>query len=154
MTGRIEPKLGDLELKVDPVQLAEAHRSQAKLKQRASVRDGFFTLLLYLVIVALCYWLALKLGWLPLAGDPEGRLTIPTLIILGGFLLAMAAQAIGMLMLFGRSLVDGILALILPGYFCFALERNGLYRSIIGTWMLGLLLIAAGTLWFARVAPA
>jgi hypothetical protein len=153
MTGRIEPTLGDLELKVDPIQLAETHRAQEKLKRRTTLRDGFFTSLLYLAILAGCYWLALKIGLLPLAGDVVGRLTIPAVMILIGFSLAIGAQGVGMVMLFRRSFIDGVLALLLPGYFLFALERNGLYRSIVGVWALGLLLIAAGTIVFAQLPP-
>jgi hypothetical protein len=63
-----------------------------------------------------------------------------------GFGLVVVAQIVGVILVFGKSLGKGLLSVVVPGYFIFALRREGLYWKVVGAWLLGILFIVAGTL--------
>ncbi len=68
------------------------------------------------------------------------------ILILGGFGIIIISQLIGTLLVFKASVIKGFLSLVVPGYFLFALKREGLYIPIIGFWVLGVLCVAFGTI--------
>jgi hypothetical protein len=67
-------------------------------------------------------------------------------IILFGLAAVMLSQLWGAIMVFSVSILKGILSLIIPGYFLFALRREGMYARIVGSWGLGILCMAIGTI--------
>ena len=67
-------------------------------------------------------------------------------VILLGMAIALLAQIVGAILVFRVSILKGVLSFIVPGYFLFALRREGLYGRIVGAWALGILGVAAGTI--------
>lgn len=65
--------------------------------------------------------------------------------ILFGMTITILAQIVGAIMVFNVSFLKGVLSLTIPGYFLFALRREGMYRQIIGSWSLGLFCLVIGT---------
>ncbi len=63
-----------------------------------------------------------------------------------GFGLVVVTQIVGVILVFGKSIGKGLLSVVVPGYFIFALRREGLYWKVVGAWHLGILFIVAGTL--------
>ena len=67
------------------------------------------------------------------------------LLIVSGFLITALAQLAACIAAFRYSAAAGLLSLFVPGYLFFALRRSGAYRSVIGTWFVGVMAIVAGT---------
>jgi hypothetical protein len=63
-----------------------------------------------------------------------------------GMVVASLAQIIGAALIFRTSVVQCALSLTIPGYFFLALKRHGLYKPVIGTWLVGVLGVVAGTI--------
>jgi len=68
------------------------------------------------------------------------------LLIVGGFGLALLAQAIGCIVAFRYSPKEGVLSLLVPGYLFLALRRSGAYWRIVGLWLLGVAAVVTGTI--------
>ena len=66
-------------------------------------------------------------------------------IILFGLATVMLSQLWGAIMVFSVSILKGILSLLIPGYFLFALRREGMYGRVVGSWGLGIVCMAIGT---------
>jgi hypothetical protein len=66
-------------------------------------------------------------------------------VILLGMTIIILAQIVGAIMVFNVSFIKGLFSLTIPGYFLFALRREGMYRQIIGSWLFGILCLAIGT---------
>ncbi len=118
-------------------------------RKRDSAPDLLGTLVLCLLAVAACAAAAIYADVVPAQLHLGTPLLFERLCILLGLLVAIAAQAIGCILVFRRSFLQGGLSLFLPGYIFFALERAGLYRPVIGTWCLGVLSIVTGTVMLA-----
>jgi hypothetical protein len=69
-----------------------------------------------------------------------------TALILGGMALAAIAQVVGAIKILNVNVAMGVLSLIVPGYFLFALRRHGIYRQVVGAWLIGILGLAIGTI--------
>jgi hypothetical protein len=67
-------------------------------------------------------------------------------LVLAGMLLTFVAQIAGVILLKEKDSLKAILALLMPGYFCFALKREGYYGWVVGSFMLGLAGFVSGTL--------
>lgn len=72
--------------------------------------------------------------------------SLGTTVILLGMAIAFLAQIVGAILVFRISILKGVLSLIVPGYFLFALRRGGLYGRIVGAWAVGIAGLAAGTI--------
>jgi hypothetical protein len=70
---------------------------------------------------------------------------LATAMILLGIAVAFLAQIVGAILVFRASILKGVLSLLIPGYFLFALRRQGLYNSVMGFWLAGILGLAVGT---------
>jgi hypothetical protein len=70
---------------------------------------------------------------------------IGTVTILAGIAIATLAQIVGAVVVFRSSLLKGVLSLLIPGYFLFALRSRGWYGRIVGTWGVGIAAVALGT---------
>ena len=66
--------------------------------------------------------------------------------ILAGISLAYLAEIIGAIFVFRQGILEGVLSLLIPGYFLFALRRQRLYGSVVGTWLAGILGLVVGTM--------
>jgi hypothetical protein len=69
-----------------------------------------------------------------------------TAIILLGIAVMIIAQIVGAILVFRTDILKGALSLIVPGYFLFALKREGLYGKIVGAWVIGIAGYALGTI--------
>ena len=67
-------------------------------------------------------------------------------MLLFGIAIIILAQIAGSIMVFSVNILKGILSLIVPGYFLFALRREGMYGRIIGGWAFGILCMVIGTI--------
>lgn len=72
--------------------------------------------------------------------------SLGTVIILLGMAVAFIAQIAGAILVFRISILKGFLSLIRPGYFLFALKREGLYGKIVGARVFGIIGYAIGTI--------
>jgi hypothetical protein len=72
--------------------------------------------------------------------------SLGTTVILLGMAIAFLAQIVGAILVFRISILKGVLSLIVPGYFLFALRREGLYGRIVGAWAIGIAGLAVGTI--------
>ena len=63
-----------------------------------------------------------------------------------GMAVACLAQIVGAALIFRASVVQCALSLTIPGYFFFALKRHGLYKPVIGVWLVGIFGVVAGTI--------
>lgn len=64
---------------------------------------------------------------------------------MAGLLVVAASQLVGFLLLIGDPL-KAFLALIVPEYALFALNRNGHYISVVGSYLLGAASLGVGTI--------
>lgn len=143
--SRIEPTLGELEPPPEGTSPARARREH-RTTPAGSAAAWAINFLLVTAIAAGGPWLAQRSGLVTLPDSVEiGDLTGRVLVV-GGLLFAWCAQLVGTLLLFARSAVKGFLSLVIPGYFCLALKREGLYAWIIGAFFAGIAGLAAGTI--------
>ena len=63
-----------------------------------------------------------------------------------GIAVAYLAQIVGAILVFRASVLKGVLSLFIPGYFLFALKRQGLYRPVVGVWVAGIAGLVFGTI--------
>lgn len=66
-------------------------------------------------------------------------------LMLLGIALAYLAQIVGAIFVFRASTLKRVLSLLIPGYSLFALKRQGLYRFLVGAWIVGILGLVGGT---------
>jgi hypothetical protein len=71
--------------------------------------------------------------------------SLGTSVILLGVAVAYIAQLVGAIVVFRASILKGVLSLIIPGYFLFALRRERVYGKVVGAWALGIFGLALGT---------
>ena len=64
--------------------------------------------------------------------------------IFGGFAIAALAQVIGAILVFRFSILDGFLTLIVPGYIIVAIKKAGVYKLVVGSWLVGVVLSVIG----------
>lgn len=69
---------------------------------------------------------------------------IAKVLILSGMALSMLAQIVGMFLIFSVSVMKAFFCLIIPGYIFLALKQHGYYKQVIGTWLLGVVLLVIG----------
>jgi hypothetical protein len=72
--------------------------------------------------------------------------TLGTVSIMMGIAVAFLAQIVGAILVFRSSALQGVLSVLVPGYFLFALKRRNLYKPIVGIWFAGILGMVAGTI--------
>jgi len=72
--------------------------------------------------------------------------SLGTASLAAGMAVAFLAQVVGAVLIFRTNTLHGVLSLVVPGYFLFALKRQGLYKPVIGTWLVGVLGVVAGTI--------
>jgi hypothetical protein len=72
--------------------------------------------------------------------------SLGTAVILLGMAIVILAQIVGAILVFRVSILKGVLSLIVPGYFLFALRREGLYGRVVGAWVVGIVGLAVGTI--------
>jgi len=61
-----------------------------------------------------------------------------------GFAIAALAQFVGAILVFRFSILNGILSLIVPGYIIVAIKKVGLYKLVVGSWLVGVVLSIIG----------
>ena len=71
--------------------------------------------------------------------------TVATVSIMVGIAVAVLAQLVGALLVFRMSILKGVFSLLIPGYFLFALMRQGLYKPVVGAWLAGIIGMVVGT---------
>lgn len=72
--------------------------------------------------------------------------TVGSVTLLLGMAIVILAQIVGAILVFRVSVLKGLLSLTLPGYFLFALRRQGIYNKVVGGWGIGILGLAIGTI--------
>ena len=71
--------------------------------------------------------------------------SVGTLSIMIGIVVVALAQIVGAILVFRSDVLHGVFSLLIPGYFLFALKRQGLYKQVIGAWLAGILGLVIGT---------
>lgn len=90
-------------------------------------------------------WLAVSSGLLVLATAMVSGVEVAgRYCVLGGMLVAAVSQVVGFILLMNDPL-KALLALIVPGYALFALNREGYYAEVVGSYMLGAMGLVVGT---------
>ena len=69
-----------------------------------------------------------------------------TASIMVGIAVAYFAQIVGAILVFRTSIFKGVLSLFVPGYFLFALKRQGHYKAVVAVWAAGLAGLVVGTI--------
>lgn len=142
---RIDPTIGSFDLSYDPS--SDEARAAAKARRsRKAVKAWIQTLLLFAVLIAVCYGAAWYGGVLPEQFQPGAPQLFARVLVVVGFALVIGMQIAGSLVLFNYGFVRGALAFLLPGYFMIALKRSGIYWQIMGPWCFGIVMIIAGTI--------
>lgn len=72
--------------------------------------------------------------------------TFGSITLIAGMAIAFLAQIAGAILVFRSSIVKGLLSLTIPGYFLFALRRQGIYKQVVGSWGVGILGMIMGTI--------
>ncbi|AVP97297.1 hypothetical protein C7S18_08875 [Ahniella affigens] len=67
------------------------------------------------------------------------------ILLLGGLLIAVVAQIIGIFLCKAKSSAQAFMILTVPGYFLFALGRAGNYAAFLVVYLIGISSIALGT---------
>jgi len=146
---RTEPTIGSMDLNADPVVMAKLRASAKAQHMRETVVSWLGTLSLFVLIAVACMIFATYADLIPTQLQLGSPKLVGRLLILGGLAVIFAAQALGSILLFHRSFMQGGLSLFVPGYIFFALKRNGLYFPVAGTWCLGVVAVVAGTIFLA-----
>jgi hypothetical protein len=142
---RIEPTIGSFDLKADPAVAAQLRSAANGSRLRRAVLDWAATLFVLGCAFAVCAFLAWRTGVLPEQFQLGSPKLLERVSIVVGLAIAFLAQAVGCILVFRRSFVQGGLSLLVPGYMFLALRRNGLYVPVVGAWCLGLSAVVAGT---------
>ena len=144
---RIEPTLCD----IDEVLQADASggRSLTRTPESASDRVWItFASLLTLLSVITPYAL-LHSGRIGNAVGESASILVPKSLVLGGIAILWSIYLLGIVALFSRSFTRGVLSLLLPGHWFFALPREGLWLSFVGFTYLGFAFWVLGALHLA-----
>jgi hypothetical protein len=140
--SRIEPR-------IETFEISASSGADAMGPRRATSRRGDILQWVQLSFIAL-FLLAIALGLahLALGFDPFAvSLSVwGRALVMGGLVVAYLAQLLSAIALFRTSFSDGLLALIVPGFFVVPLRRQGHYNWFIGIFALGLLCLALGTI--------
>jgi hypothetical protein len=72
-----------------------------------------------------------------------------TTLILVGLLTVMLSEIWAAYRAFRLGLAKGALAIMVPGYVLFPAKRHGYYQHFLISWVIGLALVAVGTIQFA-----
>lgn len=72
--------------------------------------------------------------------------TFGSITLLLGMAIVLLAQIVGAILVFNSSVVKGLFSLTIPGYFLFALRRQGIYNKVVGSWGIGILGMVVGTI--------
>ena len=81
-----------------------------------------------------------------IGGRPEDARRIAKLLALGGIWVLYTSQVVAALYVFTRSFAQGMLSLVVPGYFVLALRRSKAFYPVVVSWLLGVIALAAGTI--------
>ncbi len=71
--------------------------------------------------------------------------TAGRVLVIGGLLTVVVVQIVGLMMINSRNSPSAALSVVVPGYFLFALKREGFYGIIVGIYFAGLLSVMFGT---------
>jgi hypothetical protein len=121
-----------------------ASRGMTELpKPRPSALSVVKHLFLGLMLLVAAVALAVQLGALrnPLELDGEA---LAAKAVLVGYLVAFLAQLAGAALAFRVSAAAGLLSIFIPGYVFFVLNRSGTYWYVVGAWLMGIAIFAAG----------
>jgi hypothetical protein len=141
---RLEPTIGHIDLEIDPAERALARSAARWRRFRRELVNWLLVISLSVLLVAGCVGAAVFFGALQYPQD-FAFVKLPGTLILVGFVVLYLAQITGAILAFQSSRVAGCLSLLIPGYVFMILEREGSYWPVAGSWLLGVLLVVAGT---------
>lgn len=143
-TKRLEPTIGHINLKIDPVEREQARSAARWRRFRRELVNWLLVISLFVLLLAGCVGAAVFFGALQYPDDFT-FVRLPGALILVGFIVLAFAQITGAVLAFQVSLVAGWLSLLIPGYVFLCLKREGGYWPVVGGWLLGVILVATGT---------
>lgn len=142
--ARVEPTFGGADLADTAVASSGTRSGTRRSRPAASLKSWIYPGLLLAAIFIGVAWAAFHFG---VIGQSEGAapsVILPKALIFGGLGLVFFAQLLGVALLFGVSVVKGMLGFFVPGYWLFALRREGMYWGVVGMLMLGFVVYALG----------
>lgn len=142
-TKRLEPTIGHIDLEIDPAEREQARSAARWKKFRRELVNWSLVISLFALLLGGCIGAAVYFGALQYPEDFT-FVRLPGAMILGGFVVMYLAQISGAVLAFQAGLVAGWLSLLIPGYVFVCLRREGSYWTVVGGWLLGASLIAAG----------
>ena len=141
---RVEPSIGSFDLTLDPAAVAAARDREKARETRASVTRWIWIVLFSVVLPGSLVAYGAYTG--AIGGSPEDPGRVAKVLPVAGLFILYVSQVVAAIYIFSRSFAQGLVSLIVPGYFLIALRRNEAFYPVMFSWLLGAGALAAGTI--------